>query len=380
MKINYCMEKNGGKMKKVLFFNHIPLAGKKPEAGWRIQLENTGNNTGNCLFVESMKEQVNYSLELWFADSNCYDSLINRAVGVLPLANLIGVHDNCAEIWSELISKVPFPIVPVGMGAQSTKELNTPQKLVNALPKSKVYAIKAMADRVKSIGIRGEFTAQCLDNMGIRNYRIIGCPSAYKYLCGEYKEIMLPTSDRVVCNITTGNKYESKLLKLGIENECDWIMQTANELPEVCLDEKNVSREKIERVFPELDIEGGMDRLYIYSKKHGNMFCDIMKWYDFLEQNKFTFSFGSRFHGNMIALRTGIPALWVIHDSRTKELVETFSLPHLNYEQLDIVKNIDELMDYCDYKAFYKKYKQQSKEYVKFLEENEISHRFTCNY
>lgn len=362
-------------MKKVLFFNHIPLAGKEPDAGWEKQLENTGNNTGNMLFVESMKEQVDYSLELWFAESNCYDSLINRAVGVLPMANLIGIHDRCAEAWSELISKVPFPIVPVGMGAQSTKELDTPSKLVGALPESKIYALKSMAERVKSMGVRGDFTAQCLECMGIKNYRIIGCPSAYKYLSGTYDEIKAPDSNNVVCNITTGNTYESKILQLAMQNDWEWVMQTANELPECCLGDRQISKEKMERVFPGLPKSD--QEVLDYTQKRGNMFFDIADWYAFLMKKQFTFSFGSRFHGNMIALRAGIPALWVVHDSRTKELTDTFSLPQINYKQLQTVRSIEELLEYCDYDAFYKKYKQKCKEYAAFLEENEISHKFT---
>lgn len=365
-------------MKKVLFFNHIPLAGKEPDSGWKKQLENAGNNTGNILFVESMKEQVNYSLELWFAESNCYDSLINRAVGVLPMANLIGIHDRCAEVWSELISKVPFPIVPVGMGAQSSKELNTPQKLVDALPKSKIYALKSMAERVKSMGVRGDFTAQCLEYMGIKNYKIIGCPSAYKYLNGKYDEIKAPDCDNIVCNVTTGNIYESKIVRMAMENDWEWIMQTASELPECYLDNKQISKEKMDRVLPGLE-KSNQDVLD-YTQKRGNMFFNVADWYKFLKEKQFTFSFGSRFHGNMIALRAGIPALWVVHDSRTRELADTFSLPKINYEQLESIQNIEELLEYCDYDAFYKKYKQKCKEYVAFLEENEVSHKFTLDY
>lgn len=347
-------------MKKVLFFNHIPLAGKRPDLDWKKQLEYAGNNTGNMLFVESMKEQVNYSLELWFAESNCYDSLIDRAVGVLPMANLIGIHDRCAEVWSELISKVPFPIVPVGLGAQSSGELNTPQKVVDALPKSKIYAFKSMAERVKSMGVRGDFTAQCLEYMGIKNYKIIGCPSAYKYLNGKYDEVKAPVCDNVVCNITTGNVYESKILRMAMEYDWEWIMQMETEK---------------KGVFQGLD-KSHQD-IIDYTQKRGNMFFNIADWYKFLKEKQFTFSFGSRFHGNMIALRAGIPALWVVHDSRTRELADTFSLPAINYKQLEKIHNAEELLEYCDYSAFYRKYQQKCKEYVAFLEENEIAHKFT---
>lgn len=36
-----------------------------------------------------------------------------------------------------------------------------------------------MSERTNTIGVRGAFTAECLDLMGIHNYRIIGCPSMF---------------------------------------------------------------------------------------------------------------------------------------------------------------------------------------------------------
>ena len=182
----------------------------------------------------------------------------------------------------------------------------------------------------------------------------------------------------MVCNITTGNVYESKILRMAMENDWEWVMQTASELPECYFDNKQISKEKMNKVFPRL--EKSDQDVSEYTQKRGNMFFDVVDWYKFLKQKQFTFSFGSRFHGNMIALRSGIPALWVVHDSRTRELVDTFSLPKINYEQLVRIHNIEELLEYCDYNAFYKKYSQICKEYVVFLEENEISHKFTLEH
>lgn len=47
--------------------------------------------------------------------------------------------------------------------------------------------------KVASIGVRGEFTAECLSLLGVHNIRIIGCPSFYKYLDGKYPTIIQPS-------------------------------------------------------------------------------------------------------------------------------------------------------------------------------------------
>lgn len=96
-----------------------------------------------------------------------------------------------------------------------------------------------------------------------------------------------------------------------------------------------------------------------------------------MQEEDFTFSFGSRFHGNMSALRNGIPALWVTHDSRTSELVQTLKLPHITLSEFNEINNMKKLVEYCDYTEFYKAYKGLSAEYVKFLDENNLNHRFT---
>mgnify|MGYP002249907294 CR=1 FL=1 len=50
-----------------------------------------------------------------------------------------------------------------------------------------------MSEKATSIGVRGEFTAECLSLLGVHNIRIIGCPSFYKYLDGNIPTISQPS-------------------------------------------------------------------------------------------------------------------------------------------------------------------------------------------
>ena len=88
-----------------------------------------------------------------------------------------------------------------------------------------------------------------------------------------------------------------------------------------------------------------------YIKKCGKIFYTANEWADFFKKGDFSFSVGSRFHGNMMALRNQIPALWVVHDMRTKELVDTLKVPNLD---IDVLKKYEELMENGDgTKLFY---------------------------
>ena len=76
-----------------------------------------------------------------------------------------------------------------------------------------------MSERTNTIGVRGAFTAECLDLMGIHNYRIIGCPSMFVNLNGILPSIGRPTCGKYQITITPGNSYlKTKLLQLGMRS------------------------------------------------------------------------------------------------------------------------------------------------------------------
>ena len=85
-----------------------------------------------------------------------------------------------------------------------------------------------------------------------------------------------------------------------------------------------------------------------YIKEFGHMFYTRDKWTEFLNKENIQFSIGSRFHGNMMAFSNGIPAMWIVHDFRTKELVEAMELPYIQYRDLSRY-SMDEIMNKCEY-------------------------------
>lgn len=77
-----------------------------------------------------------------------------------------------------------------------------------------------------------------------------------------------------------------------------------------------------------------------------------------------------------MALSNGIPALWIIHDVRTKELVDAMKLPHITYQEV-LKYPVDELKDMCNYdKDFYDNYSIMSRQYIEFLRQCGIAHNF----
>lgn len=348
-------------------------AGKDLSKNITDKIADTGNNTGNLLFARGIREQIDYEREIWLAGEGVEG--IEKPTVIMPSANFI-IHggDNFIENCKGFLERNDCPVTLAGLGAQSTKELDTPRKLVDVLTPLKKEYFKMLSERAVSIGIRGEFTAECLELMGIHNYRIIGCPSFYKHLSGTYPHLPEPTLARTQMTVTPGDANETKILEMGVKLNSIWMMQMMTEMPKSAFENETLSPVWVERRFPQLQIS--LEEFKQYMLTNARMFFRLEDWNRFYKEEGITFSYGSRFHGNMASLRNGVPALWIIHDSRTTELAETLHVPHITIEQFAEIKDPQELLDYCTYDDLYANYHSLCENYVEFLEENHISHRF----
>ncbi len=359
---------------RTVLVNPIFSSDKKFDSPLADRVLVTGSNTGNMLFVESMKEQLNYIKEIWVRAFLLEDLEGDFSI-VLPSSNfIINGSDSFINVCTQFLQQTSHPFTMAGLGAQASKELDTPKKLVKALSPAKIQFFKMAAERAVTLGIRGEFTAQCLEEMGIHNYRIIGCPSVYKSLIASFPDLPQPNSNKVLMSITTGSKMETHILKLGMSVNAKWIIQMMSELPEMAFEDKLVGDSEIEKRFPGITISNR--ELQLYMKKNAAIFFRINDWNNYIQEEEFTFAFGSRFHGNMCALRNGVPALWIVHDSRTTELVNTLHLPHIDHTRFEKVNSVQELVDLCDYSDFCQHYTEMARNYIQFLDENHLEHRF----
>lgn len=366
-------------LKKVLLLNPINgVKNIKPENTLEYNMELMGYNTGNQVFVEAVRQQVNSSVEVWTHPLKVKELNEDEDdyVGALPCSNFIieGTVRHVSCTLMNLYNNTNFPIVPIGLGAQSSQNANTPRKLVQRLEQPVITWLKMASERAVSIGIRGEFTAECLDLLGIHNYRIIGCPSLYQYLDGIFPRLQEPSAEKTLFSTTAKSEKEAAMLQMAIRNDSKWVLQMETEYPELLYHDEIPNKKTVEKYFPGLQVKPVEFRAFM--KKNAHMFFNFDEWNTYLQKENFTFAYGSRFHGNMMALRNKIPTLWITHDSRTSELVNTLHLPHISIEKAIKFHSPEELIPYCDYSEFYKAWPKMVKEYVSFLEENHLDHKF----
>ncbi|PNV62603.1 hypothetical protein C0033_08580 [Clostridium sp. chh4-2] len=356
---------------KIAIYNPVGWIKRNNSDSIDTKYRDVGNNTGNLVYANALIDQLDNASDTWFGLEENKEEI--RA-GVIPSSNALNIKGNTLESQAQCIKECSYPVTLVGLGAQATPEFNTPSRLVKELPSSCVDAIRLIAQQTVSIGVRGYFTAECLEKLGIHNYRVIGCPSLY-FCKKKIKKVNTPENIRkTVFNVTHKGKFQNCIVELGIKNNSYWIMQQMGELARTLLENKKISESDIEYLFPGLKIS--TNSLESFIKKNAKIFFDMEQWYDYLNKEKFDFSYGSRFHGNVAALRSGIPTLWITHDSRTQELVDLFGLPYMPIEAIPKVRFLGELVEKCDYTQFYKNYDYLRNEYIAFLNENFLDNKF----
>lgn len=347
-------------------------------------MQSCGYNTGNMVWYEAVKKSIKFQEELEWIDKAGYGKIRDKycdVVWVLPMANHISIGNTVLEREADsLITKTNDRVVIMGLGAQLTDTLNTPKKLMSALPIERINAIKCLAERSVSIGVRGAVTAECLDCIGVHNYRIIGCPSFYsnKAAVVSVCEKRLSSNERISLNISAyGNEGMASFLNLiknaGLFNTSRYILQDMLDFPKTIFNNLPITERHMRERFPGFDMSA--EAFTDYVKRQGVIFKDIDSWNSFFTESQIQLSVGARFHGNMIALLSGVPAIWLTHDSRTKELCECMNLPHIEIEKVIQIEEFDELLETANYGDNFKKiYEKNFAAYMLFLNENGLQY------
>lgn len=337
------------------------------------QIRLRGGNTGNIVWFEAVKRSIKYDSIGKHPDMDAEMMHI-----VMPMANQIQMMDRTLEILATKLAvcgKGKYKITMIGLGSQLSAELNTPRKLVDALPLERKRALKELSYHSESIGIRGSITAECLELMDIRNYRIIGCPSFYVNRVVEAGNRSKISTEKLCVSWGSTDyskeQYVRELFRCNVREGDALILQAMDDFPRTLYEDVGLLDRHIMSRYPDIAVLPCEIESYI--KQHGHMFFDWDSWQNFLKKERFTLAVGCRFHGNMMAYLAGIPTVWIVHDSRTYELCETMTLPHISLEQARGIKSREQFAEYCIYgDEFDRNREQMEQTYAMFLRENKI--------
>lgn len=277
--------------------------------------------------------------------------------------------------------RIPFTSIAESIQSKSFDYESDFHKRVS--PKVRRY-LKAIAEKSRIVGTRGDFSAEVLSRLGINNVEPIGCPSLY--LNGpQLQQALLkkkPFND--VNNIALGySNYQhnswsqiEKLMIAAAKHSYYFVEQTSNIVPKLLYYPTKISREDLVNSFEHY---GSLDPLITLFRQHKlRYFTNYANWKNFLSGMDFVF--GARMHGLTPSIHAGVPAHFIAHDSRVREMCEFFQLPFSAEIDLSTSRdefNIEKLYEATDYAHATKVYPTKFHRFLDFLRANSITPQ--CN-
>ena len=136
------------------------------------------HNIGDAFVFDSSLKLLNFEKLEELPITRVDPQQIDRLNAEFDYVFLRGSNYVHAEMnWSrtaEVLRRLKLPVIAFGIGAQAPVsgklELSEDSKTV----------LKLIADSTASVGVRGTYSAEVMNELGIRNVRIIGCPTAFR--------------------------------------------------------------------------------------------------------------------------------------------------------------------------------------------------------
>lgn len=288
---------------------------------------------------------------------------------ILPLADAFrNDYQNNLIIYTNLIEKLKIPCVVIGACVRAPYD----GKLNEGFPFDETVKkfVSAVLDKSAVIGLRGNRTGEYLNYLGFiedKHYKAIGCPSLYTY--GDDITTKDPPKQisKLVLNINPNvSEHVNRFFRSSYRKTVDTVMILQESI-------------EFEPLYYGYRIKKWPSREFPYSEvkkfcRNGSVkfFFDPMQWYEFV--SSYDISLGTRFHGTVANILSGIPHIIIPLDSRMQELVEFHHITHINIDEVrgDITNYLDRL----DFHSFENNQPENLKKYKLFLKDNGIQSVF----
>ena len=349
---------------------------------YKRRFEIVGRNTGNMLIGNALYQQLMYAK--WGGGSIADHPMHIRRNWdriVLPAANFL--HRNFDfSTWADLIESVDLPCFMVGLGAQAPCD----SELITDIPKGTIRFIRAVADRTRSIGVRGYYTADVLEKLGIINIDVVGCPSFYTNNCEllyvrkknfeEIKKVVITGSANVIehsYDPAMARQVEQKFFRLADTRNFSYVLQS--ELPEILYIENLDEGQKpfLIRATNTMNYSS-VDEYASVIRRVGKVFFDVQKWFDWMRNQDLVI--GTRLHGAVAGMLQGVPSIIIYHDTRTKETSELMHFPCISLLEAKSM-SLEAIYEGINFERSNKRYINMLSRYINFIEKNGIRHKFS---
>lgn len=282
------------------------------------------------------------------------------------------------------LERLKIPVLAFGIGAQAP----CTGPLVLSETTRRVLAL--IADRSVSLGVRGTFTAEVLWELGIKNVRVVGCPTMFRVNdpdlridlppLGAVREVAFTLRREVSASYAQDIDHylsiqRQAILDLAGRFAVEVWAQGEIEEKKIVLGTPQQRDEAMQALRDGKWLHGADDPLAeLYGRRL--FYSDIVADYEARARTK-DLAVGYRLHGNLMALANRVPSVYFTYDSRTTEFADTFQIPCFDvFCGRPFV--LDEFWDQGRFEKFNRAYHQRYRDMRGFLDENGIGHRMAA--
>lgn len=364
-------------MTNILLWGALPSL--PPNEPFELTFKRSGENTGNLLIgngVCSILKGYQYIFRDQVTSPEHAQEVCSRIV--IPASNFLWKSFDLG-FMADFIEKTDLPVTMMGLGAQASN-----RSQVSTIHPNTLRLVKLISERSPSIGVRGFYTAEVLASYGIMNVEVLGCPSLYT--AAQQPSLIRSWSPKLEHRISINfsrnvaahsfdakalAKIENKILRIAMTYDSQFVIQ--DELDEASIMDGTASAEQVRRVTGYFN-ESDPDAVLSYFSINSKHFIDYPSWSESLA--RCSLSLGSRLHGNIVALLSGVPAVCIVHDSRTLEMCALAGIPFINILQHPDI-SVDEILEFAtslDFGRFISNMRFLYSKMAKFLSDHGLNH------
>jgi hypothetical protein len=323
-------------------------------------LNNVGQNTGNLLFQYAACDLIDEDIVVIGEDIPWDVNLVKQhcRLIVIPSANFIREGFDFSG-FVNFLEQTDLKLMFLGLGAQAKDYSQTEFDFHPSILK----LISLLKERSLSVSIRGEFTKQLLLKYGVEHTLVTGCPTNLINNTDNFIDLLEKKWNKPVFSfVATGDEpWPKDLIKRDAERKMvEWVakgnglflQQSVAPFIKYARQSNKYQNDKVPE-HHESSLRNSLApwmsdeefRSFVAVKLR--LYYSVDQWME--DSARVDFSTGLRLHGNMAAWQAGTPAVWVYHDSRTRELAETMSLPRLEVSEFLKCDNIDDMKNSVEF-------------------------------
>ena len=333
-------------------------------------IQNGNFNIGNRLWLQGLmsvidtgENQYVYRTPEMSADeiNDQFDFII------LPEANLLSErYQGSMKEYIAAFSRIKIPVYIIACGAEAPS-FEALDDLVKNIGDVSSRFIETIYNTGGEFALRGEFTKALFDRLGFSGAVVTGCTSLYQM--GRAFHVPGVNQNEDIRPIFNGRiSTVQALMKAWPQSEH---MDQEAFLHALYMPKGNKLKYK--------------DLLALY-RRHGlyatellrddriRLVPDMYNWHTYMAHSNANYSFGTRIHGNIMAIMSGIPATVVAIDSRTREMAEFFNLPYIIHKRGHSYspEELQACYTEADYSKFNETFSTKYDAFAKFLIDHQI--------